>query len=87
VLRRSLFLRWKPFKLAVGFLVAGPAAGVKLSGCIQVFRVVAFMDADRFLILIGEKKGSQACALLSRPGHSAVVIILAEGIVAHKIYS
>ena len=82
----SLHFPWKAFKGTVDFLVAGPAASVKFSGYVQVFRVVAFMDADRFLIPVGNKKGLQAAAPLSGLGDSTVAIILAERIVPHLTY-
>jgi hypothetical protein len=78
--------RRKPFKGAFEFLVAGPAGAVKLSGDVQVFGVVTFMDANRFLIFIAGKEGLQAGARLSRLGNSAVAVIFAERIVAHRTY-
>jgi hypothetical protein len=79
----SLHFLWKAFKGAVDSLVAGPAASVKFSGYVQVFRVVAFMDADRFLKPVGNEKGLQAAAPLSGLGDSTVAIILTERIVPH----
>ena len=74
------------FKGAVEFLVAVPACAVKLSGDVQVFGVVTFMDANRFLIFIAGKKGLQAGARLSRLGDSPVAVIFAERIVTHRLY-
>jgi hypothetical protein len=48
---------WGTFKRTADFLIAGPARFVKLPGSVQIFRVVAFMDADGLWVSIGEKKG------------------------------
>jgi hypothetical protein len=76
-------LPWPELERAFEFSVAGPALGVELSRCVQVLRVVAFMDADRILLPAGTKKRLKTGAALLGLGDAAVTIILAERIVSH----
>jgi hypothetical protein len=76
----------KAFKGAVEFLVAGPACAAKLSGDVQVVGMVTFMNPNCFLVFIAGKKGLQAGARLPGLGDSAMAVIFAEGIVAHRLY-
>jgi len=71
---------------AFEFFVAGPALRAKLPRCVQVLRVVAFMDSDRLLLPLGTKQRLQTGAALLGLGDAAVAIILAERIVSHGIY-
>jgi hypothetical protein len=79
-------LPWRELKRAFEFFVAGPTPGVKFPRCIQVFRVVAFMDADRRLLPVSTKKRLKAGSPLLGLGDAAVTIILAKRIVPHGIY-
>jgi hypothetical protein len=56
---------------------------VKLPGCIQVFRVVAFVNADHFLMPVSGEQGLQPGPRLWRLRNSLVAIILAERVVTH----
>ena len=76
------FLRY-PFKWAVEFSVAGPAFGVEFARGVQVIGVVAFMDADGFLLPVPTKKGLKTGGPLLGLRDAAVAVILTERIVSH----
>ena len=82
----SFPLPWPKLKRAFEFFVAGPALGAELPRCVQVFRVITFMDADCLLLPVRTKQRLKAGAALLGLRDAAVAIILAERIVSHGIY-